>query len=276
MHFQRTKGARTFVPAKVSVFCTLSAIRCNFFHYYFDKVLKVKENNSESGAVDVSVDCVVFGFDERKLKVLLIEQRNPDRSTRMKVQTALPGNLLIKDESLDDAAKRVLKELTSLEGIYLKQFFTFGDPARVKGLKDQEWLRVFRNNPERRVITVGYYSLVNMEDYKPRPSSFAGKARWVDVYEIPSLAFDHNAILSTAIDVLRHELLADNIGFELLPEKFTLSQLQQLYEIILDRKLDKRNFRKNVLKNEHLTPLAEKQKGVLHKPAQLYQFQKKK
>ncbi|MBL7942194.1 MAG: NUDIX hydrolase, partial [Flavobacteriales bacterium] len=195
---------------------------------------------------------------------------------RMKLQSALPGDLLNQGDGLDDAAKRVLKQLTSLEGIYLKQFFAFGDPARVKGLKDQEWLRSFRNHPERRVITVGYYSLVNMEDYKPRASSFAGKARWTDVYEIPSLAFDHNDIVDKAIAVLRHELLADNIGFELLPEKFTLSQLQHLYEIILDKKLDKRNFRKNVLKNEHLTPLAEKQKGVLHKPAQLYQFNKKR
>jgi 8-oxo-dGTP diphosphatase len=115
-----------------------------------------------------------------------------------------------------------------------------------------------------------------MEDYEPKASSFAGKAKWVDVYSIPELAFDHNEIVDRAIDILRHELIADNIGFELLPEKFTLTELQHLHEIILNKKLDKRNFRKNVLKMEHLKPLEEKQKGVLHKPAQLYQYKSKK
>jgi 8-oxo-dGTP diphosphatase len=227
--------------------------------------------------MDVSVDCVLFGFDDRKLKVLLIEQRQPGKEKKIqKLQTALPGDLLKENESLNDAAKRVMKELTSLKGIYLKQFHTFGDPMRVKNLKDQDWLRLFRANPERRVITVGYYSLVKMEDYEPKASSFAGKAKWVDVYSIPELAFDHNEIVDRAIDILRHELIADNIGFELLPEKFTLTELQHLHEIILNKKLDKRNFRKNVLKMEHLKPLEEKQKGVLHKPAKFYQYKSKK
>jgi 8-oxo-dGTP diphosphatase len=219
---------------------------------------------------------VLFGFDEKKLKVLLIEQRHAGTDRKLpKIQTALPGDLLKDKESLDECAKRVLKELTSLKGIYLKQFYTFGDPKRVQDLKDQEWLRLFRAHPERRVITVGYYSLVKLDDYTPKASSFAGKTKWVDVYNIPDLAFDHNEIVERALDVFRHELVADNIGFELLPEKFTLSQLQHLHEIILDKKLDKRNFRKNVLKGNHLTPLEEKQQGVLHKPAQLYKYKRK-
>jgi 8-oxo-dGTP diphosphatase len=227
-------------------------------------------------AMDISVDCVLFGFDEKKLKVLLIEQRHAGTDRKLpKIQTALPGDLLKDKESLDECAKRVLKELTSLKGIYLKQFYTFGDPKRVQDLKDQEWLRLFRAHPERRVITVGYYSLVKLDDYTPKASSFAGKTKWVDVYNIPELAFDHNEIVDRALDVFRHELVADNIGFELLPEKFTLSQLQHLHEIILDKKLDKRNFRKNVLKGNHLTPLEEKQQGVLHKPAQLYKYKRK-
>jgi 8-oxo-dGTP diphosphatase len=227
-------------------------------------------------AMDISVDCVLFGFDEKKLKVLLIEQRHAGTDRKLpKIQTALPGDLLKDKESLDECAKRVLKELTSLKGIYLKQFYTFGDPKRVQDLKDQEWLRLFRAHPERRVITVGYYSLVKLDDYTPKASSFAGKTKWVDVYNIPDLAFDHNEIVERALDVFRHELVADNIGFELLPEKFTLSQLQHLHEIILDKKLDKRNFRKNVLKGNHLTPLEEKQQGVLHKPAQLYKYKRK-
>ena len=228
--------------------------------------------------MDVSVDCVLFGLDDKKLKVLLIEQRQADSKDKKvtKLQTALPGDLLKETESLDEAAKRVLKELASLKAIYLKQFYAFGDPMRVKNLKDQEWLRTFRAHPERRVITVGYYSLVKMEDFQPKASSFAGKTKWVDVYSIPELAFDHNLIVDRALEIFRHELIADNIGFELLPEKFTLSQLQHLHEIILDKKLDKRNFRKNMLKMEHLKPLDEKQKGVLHKPAQLYQYRSKK
>lgn len=257
------------------------------------------KNKQEPQQIDISVDCVVFGFDDKKLKVLLIEQKQPEKGKPLKhLQFALPGDLVQHDESFDKAATRVLKELTSLEGIYLKQFHAFGDPNRVKDLKDQEWLRTFRAHPERRVITVGYYSMVNIYDSKstgksksgddslankvnlnetrPEPNSFAGNTTWVDVYQIPELAFDHNNIVNHALEAFRHDLAADKIGFELLPEKFTLSQLQRLHEIVLDKKLDKRNFRKNILKIEHLKPLDEKQKGVLHKPAQLYQFKKKK
>ena len=223
-------------------------------------------------SVDISVDCVIFGFDDEKLKLLLIEQAQPEGATLSRTQMALPGDLVKDEESLHNAAERVLEELTNLRGIYLKQFHTFGNPERVRGLKDQEWLRSFRAHPERRVVTVGYYSLVKMEDYNPQASSFASKAVWVDVYRVPELAFDHNEITLSALKMLRHELIADNIGFELLPEKFTLSQLQKLYEIILDKKLDKRNFRKNVLKNESVKALNEKQTGVLHKPAQLFTF----
>ena len=225
---------------------------------------------------DVSVDCVVFGFDGESLKVLLIEQAAPEGGMidNDHIQLALPGDLVNPNESLDSSASRVLKELASLEGIYLKQFHTFGDPERVKGLKDQQWLRTFRAHPERRVITVAYFSLVKMDDYQPQPSSFAGKAIWVDFNELPDLAFDHNNIVDKGIEVLRHELNTEHIGFELLPEKFTLSQLQLLYEIILDKKLDKRNFRKNIKKLDQVIPLDEKQKGVLHKPAQLFRFER--
>lgn len=234
-------------------------------------------NKPEPNPMDVSVDCVVFGFDEKKLKVLLIEQKQPGKDKLVSnLQTALPGDLVQDDESFDHAAARVLDELTSLRGICLKQFYSFGDPSRVKKLKDQEWLRTFRAYPERRVVTVGYYSLVNMAEYKPKASSFASRVRWIDVYEIPELAFDHNAIVDKALEMLRHELVADNIGFELLPEKFTLSQLQHLHEIVLDKKLDKRNFRKTALKIENLHPLDEKQIGVLHKPAQLFQYKRRK
>ncbi|MFN8697955.1 MAG: NUDIX hydrolase [Flavobacteriales bacterium] len=225
--------------------------------------------------MDISVDCVIFGFDDQQLKVLLIEQKQPESPSKaFKPQMALPGDLVKDQESFDAAAERVLGELTSLVGIYLKQFYAFGDPDRVRNLKDREWLRNFRKHPERRVITVGYYSLIKMEDFNPKASSFAGRVQWVDVYKVPGLAFDHNEIVDRAIAILRHELMADHIGFELLPEKFTLSQLQRLYEIILDKKLDKRNFRKNILRTNTVKPLEEKQTGVLHKPAQLFSVKK--
>lgn len=232
--------------------------------------------SKEPAPIDISVDCVVFGFDDKKLKLLLIEQKQPESGPALKhLQNALPGDLVKESESFDKAAKRVLQELTSLEGIYLKQFHAFGDPKRVKDLKDREWLRTFRAHPERRVVTVGYYSLVNLYDYNPIASSFAGKTKWIDVYEIPELAFDHNNIVNHALETFRHELIADHIGFELLPDKFTLTQLQHLHEIILNKKLDKRNFRKVVLKMESIKPLDEKQTGAPHKPAQLFKFQKK-
>ncbi|MGD1848505.1 MAG: NUDIX domain-containing protein [Salibacteraceae bacterium] len=219
---------------------------------------------------NVSVDCAVFGFHEEQLKVLLIEQKAGDGGNL--VQLALPGDLVLENEDLDQAASRVLKELTSLKGIYLKQFQAFGHPDRVRNVKDQEWLRSFRDNPEARVITIAYYSLVKMEDYEPSASSFAGKVVWEDIHNIPQLAFDHNEILSHAYEHLKGEILDKPIGFELLPEKFTLSQLQRLYEVVLDRKLDKRNFRKKLKKMDQVVALDEKQTGVLHKPAQLYTF----
>lgn len=228
-------------------------------------------------AIDISVDCVVFGFDGNALKVLLIKQAAPNSDfPQEKLQMAVPGNLVHGENSLDDSANQILKECTGLEGIYLKQYHTFGNPDRVKGLKDQEWLLSSRTNPERRVITVAYYSLIKLDDYIPQPDprSHASRAEWIDVYDIPNLAFDHNEIVTEGLKELREELNTKHIGFELLPEKFTLSQLQKLYEIILDKKFDKRNFRKNIKKLDQVVPLDEKQTGVLHKPAQLFRYEK--
>ncbi|MDO5509582.1 MAG: NUDIX hydrolase [Weeksellaceae bacterium] len=222
--------------------------------------------------LDISIDCVVFGFDDEQLKVLLIEQNKLDEEhVALK---ALPGDLVKKGEDLDEAATRVLSELTNMQGLFLKQFGAFGHPERVRGSKDQKWLKQVRENPDAHIVTIGYYSLVRMEDYKPIAASFAHQTDWVDVYEIPELAFDHNIILEKALERLREDTQNNDISFELLPKKFTLGQLQKLHEMILDKKLDKRNFRKNVKKLDDLIPLNEKQKGVFHKPAQLYTFER--
>ncbi len=225
--------------------------------------------------MDISVDCVIFGFDENQLKILLIEHATGAGSEKHS-RHALPGDLVFEEEDLDDAAKRVLSELTGIENIYMEQFCTFGNPSRVKDKKDQEWLKNTRANPEARVITVAYYSLVKMEDYIPKPASFASKAEWVSIHSVPTLAFDHNEILSVALSKLREQIKYHPIGFELLPKKFTLSQLQHLNEIILDKKLDKRNFRRKVQKLKSVIPLEEKQRGVLHKPARLFTYDKEK
>jgi 8-oxo-dGTP diphosphatase len=222
----------------------------------------------------VSVDCVIFGFDAIELKVLLIE-RDADVKTKMNPhfkRYSLPGNLVNDDEDLDHAAQRVLKELTNLENIFLEQFYAFGDPNRVKDHADVQWLNSVRSDPKARVITVAYYSLVKLDKYQPSPSSFASNALWVPLESIPELAFDHNRILNKALQTLKLKLRMKPIGFELLPAKFTLGQLQKVYETILGTSLDKRNFRRKILSKGFIKPLSEKQKGVPHKRAQLYEF----
>lgn len=226
---------------------------------------------SENLNPNVSVDCVVFGFDNERLNVLLLGQKLKNKG---KSQIALPGDLILNDEGLDAAANRVLSELTRLEGVFLKQFSTFGDPNRVSDIKDLDWLQSYRRHPQARVITVAYFALVKMEDFEPEASSFAEKVFWCDTKEIPALAFDHNQILQTAWDQLKYDFKHQKTGFELLPKKFTLTQLQRLHEIILDEHLDKRNFRKKILKENLVRPTDEKQKGVLHKPAMLYEVNK--
>ena len=223
--------------------------------------------------INVSVDCVVFGWNGEDLNILLIEQKRAEKNKHLPPRYALPGDLVLENEGLDEAAIRILNELTHLSGIPLHQFHTFGNPDRVKGLKDRDWLRAFREHPEAHVITVAYFALVRMDDFKPEAASFASKTYWVKVRNIPELAFDHNEILNLAMYHLKKEVEQKNIGFELLPEKFTLSQIQSLHEAILERSLDKRNFRKSIKKLETIVPLNEKQVGVTHKPGQLFVYQ---
>ncbi len=223
---------------------------------------------------NVSVDNVILGFDENELKVLLIERKK--KGSASDDLLALPGDLIYEDEPLEDAAKRVLFELTALKNIFLEQFYTFGDPSRISKKADIDWLESIRAHPEARVITVAYYTLIKTENYNPSASGFASNAIWVPVNKVPQLAFDHNDIFNAAIEHLKHKLYRVPIGFELLPKKFTLAQLQRLYEVILQTKLDKRNFRRKILKTQFVVPLDEKQQGVAHKPAMLYKFDKKK
>ncbi|MBT3571498.1 MAG: NUDIX hydrolase [Flavobacteriales bacterium] len=220
--------------------------------------------------LNLSIDCVVLGFDEdQKLKVLLIKKFINDRNDD---QFALPGDLVGLNEDLLAGAQRILNSLTSIDNLFLEQFSVFGDPERTRQKKDQSWLKMYRKKPKERVVTVGYIALVKMEDYEPHASSFAIDAEWVELNKVSTeLAFDHNLILIEGIKYLRNQLDHELVT-NLLPSKFTLSQLQNLYEILLDQKLDKRNFRKNVSKDILIIKTDEKQKGVAHKPAHLYTY----
>ncbi len=205
----------------------------------------------------LTVDCVVFGLDEQDLKVLLI-QRGVDPYAG---QWALPGGFVQVDETLDDAALRELEEETGLRIRFLEQLYTFGAVAR---------------DPRERVVTVAYYALVRLDEYPIRAASDARDTAWFPVSRPPQLVFDHRQILQAAHERLRGKVRYQPIGFELLPQQFTLRQLQHLYETILGRELDKRNFRKKLLGMDLLIELDQWEAGVPHRAARLYRFDRRK
>ena len=221
---------------------------------------------------NVSVDCVIFGFDGNQLKILMVERTlRSDRSGEVIFSDlTLTGYHIMEDENLDAAAARIVKDLTGLENLVLEQFYTFGALDRLEHPNDQLWLEQFADVFSKRIITVGYFSLLPSIDVKIIQKGRIVK--WYPVNEAHNLAYDHNQILDKALSHLRQKLQQDAIGFELLPEKFTLSEMQKLYEAVLGIRFDKRNFRKKVAQMNYVIPLKEKQKGVAHKPAQLYRF----
>jgi len=205
----------------------------------------------------LTVDCVVFGYDEGELKVLLIERGLEP----FKGRWALPGGFVRVEETLDEAARRELVEETGLKDVFLEQLYTFGAVDR---------------DPRERVVSVTHYALVKLSDHRAKAATDAANAQWFPVSRLPKLAFDHADILGTALTRLQGKVRYQPIGFELLPQKFTLSQLQHLYEAVLETKLDKRNFRKKVLSFGLLVPLEETQMVGRHRPAQLFRFDQKR
>ncbi len=203
----------------------------------------------------VTVDCVVFGLDDGGLKVLLI-QRDLEPFA---LSWALPGGSIKLDEDLGQSARRELAEETGVTDLYLEQLATFGKPGR---------------DPRERVITVAYFAIVNLLEHKVSPDTGARSAAWFPVDDSPPLAFDHRLILDLALMRLQSKLRNQPLGFEFLPEKFTLTQVQRLYETILCEGLDKRNFRKKILTTGLLVPLDEVEIDVAHRAAQLYRFDK--
>ncbi|MDB9493163.1 NUDIX domain-containing protein [Spirulina major CS-329] len=202
----------------------------------------------------LTVDCVVFGLDEQNsLKVLLIRRNLPP----FKGEWALPGGFVRSDETLEQSARRELGEETGVKDIFLEQLYTFGAVER---------------DPRDRIITVAYYALVNLTEHTINATTDADEAKWFPIDALPSLAFDHLHIFQQALQRLKSKLRYEPIGFELLPQKFPLSQLQHLYETVLGKPLDKRNFRKKILKMGLLTALEEWQTDVAHRAARLYAF----
>ena len=207
----------------------------------------------------LTVDCVIFGLDleEENLKVMLIERDlEPFKGT-----WAVPGGFVRPGETLEEAATRELQEETGITDVFLEQLYTFGDPGR---------------DPRGWVVSVAYYALVSPEKHAIRAATDARQARWFPVTSLPRLAFDHVEILRTALGRIRGKLTYAPIGFELLPQKFTIKQLQKLYEIVLGTKLDNRNFRKKIFGMDVLKELGETQRGVPHRAARLYKFDERK
>lgn len=205
----------------------------------------------------VTTDCVIFGFDEEELKVLLIERGIEPFSGKW----ALPGGFMNMEEDAETCARRILKKETDLEDIFMEQLYTFTSTER---------------DPRYRVISIAYFALVKRNDYNAIAGLDTNTVQWFDLKDIPELAFDHNKILEMAIDRLKGKIKYQPIGFELLPDKFTLPDLHKVYETVLQEPLDRRNFRKKILSFNLLIDTGELQRGAKNRAPKLYQFDKHK
>jgi len=224
--------------------------------------------------LNISVDCVIFGYDtiKKSLNVLLIKRYLKSQKTdKILVNDfVLTGYHVYENETLDESATRVLKELTGLTNLYKKQFKTFGNPDRLLNKKDQVWIKNQEFNS--RTITVAYYFLLKTEDVDLQNNQY--NAKWFPVNALPEIGFDHKKIIAEAYEDLKIKCLIEPIIFELLPHKFTINELQDLYQSILGISIDNRNFRRKVINKKYIIPLDEKQVGVSKKPSKLYIFSK--
>ena len=209
-----------------------------------------------SEAIKITVDIIIFAVDQQTLKVLLVKRKFPPFENRW----AIPGGFVEQNESLEQAAMRELREETSVSDVFLEQLYTFGETNR---------------DPRGRVITVAYYSVIPSV-FQPKAGTDASEAKWFSVFQVPSLAFDHARILKYAVERLRNKLEYTTLGFKLLPDKFTLTELQNVFEAILDRQLDKRNFRRKVMLLKLLDPTKDFKREHISRPARLYRFNQRK
>jgi 8-oxo-dGTP diphosphatase len=222
----------------------------------------------------LSVDCVVFGFNGKSLKVLLEKRLRTLPAHKIINDLKLPGSLISDMEDINDAAYRVIREYTGTRIINLRQMEVFSEPRRVQGT-ELRWINDYYHVSLTRVVTIVFFALVKLDD-KLEFHSLRNGAQWVELNEVQNLALDHNKILITAIDRLLNLFHLEPVAFEFLPKKFTIRQLQNLYETVFDVEIDNRNFRKKMVSLEYLVPTEEKEKKVAHKPAQYYIFDKRK
>lgn len=222
----------------------------------------------------ISVDCVVVGFDGERLRVLLIKRSGQDHAGEFN-DMKLPGSLIYKDEDLDEAAARVLMDLTGAKGVKMTQFKAFGSKNRTSNPRDVVWLERAQQAHVDSIVTIGYLAIVKLDSSMLRATN-RDEVVWTPIDNIGPLAFDHNQIIQDAVAAMRREV--DNnraVLFDLLPRKFTASQLRLLTEIIYDRKLDVRNFHKKIAQMPYMVPLDEHEKGVAHRAARFYKFDRK-
>lgn len=238
-------------------------------------MLKDIIENNQNYQPGLSIDCVIFGFHDNQLKVLLIKIPHSDK-------WSLPGGFIPIDQDIDTAAVTVLNERTGVEGIFLRQFATFGKIKRNDQHFSKEVLEYLKIEEAKgkwltqRFVTIGYYALVDFLKTIPKTANKEQIIEWIDHKEVPELILDHAAILDKALDTLRIELNLMPVGYNLLPEKFTMPELQKLYETILDKKLDRRNFLRKITNIGILNKLDEKKSNVAHKAPNLYTFDKEK
>jgi hypothetical protein len=219
---------------------------------------------------NISVDCVIFGFDNANITILLSKRKlemydlkYPDID-----DWVLTGDHVFKSERLDESATRIFKELTGLDHVYKKQFRTFGNPERIKNEKDALWLKSSGVDP--RVMSVAYYFLLPTEMVDLRNEN----TQWFPIKNLPNLGFDHREIIACALEDLKQKVMNEPVIFEFLPDKFSLNELQLAYESVLDVEIDNRNFRKKAMSKTYIVPLEEKRVGSSKKPARLFMFSK--
>lgn len=222
----------------------------------------------------ISVDCVVIGFDGEQLKVLLVNQVG-EEDGKAYHDMKLPGSLIYMDEDLDEAAQRVLHELTGVKNVNLMQFKAFGSRNRTSNPKDVLWLERAMQSRVERIVTIAYLAMVKIDRTLDKNLD-ASQAGWVTLEEVPTLAFDHNLIIKEALMAIRQFVEVNpSMLFDLLPRKFTAAQLRVLFELVYDKPVDVRNFHKKIAMMEYVVPLEERQQGVAHRAARYYKFDKK-
>lgn len=223
----------------------------------------------------ISVDTVIFGFNDGQLMVLLLQYKNTK-------SFALPGGFIKKEEHGDDAAQRVLRDRTGLADIYLEQFYTFADPSRSDPYFFKEIMKArgLKTSPDhfllQRFISIGYYALVNFTKAAPATDGLADECKWHDLKSLPPLIQDHGSIIQKALATLRENLDKKLVGFSLLPEVFTMGELQQLYETILDEKFLRTSFQRKMLNLDILGKVDKKWTGAAHKAPYLYRLRSQK